>query len=317
LTATGAERYLQPRGSTVRYAIVGGTGMIGTRLAAVLRGRGDRVWILTRKSPRGADELQWDPNRGIPQVATLEGLDAVFNLVGESLAERPWTRGRRRLLLDSRIGATATLIDALAELDKPPAAFIGVSSLGIFGDRGDDVIDDDDPPGTGFLAELCVAWEQAHLAAEHMGSRTALLRMSVVLSPTGGAFPLMVRPFRYLGGWLGNGRQYAPWISIRDCVGALIHLADNPACSGVFNGSIPKPTRNKKWLQALGRVMRVPVVTHAPKWALRGALGELADALFLASIRAVPRKLTECDYPFVDTDAEETFRWLLEAHDAG
>ncbi|HHO50801.1 MAG TPA: TIGR01777 family protein [Deltaproteobacteria bacterium] len=288
--------------------------MIGTQLAERLRGRGDEVWILTRRSPRSEHEIQWDPSRGVQSPRLLEGVDALFNLVGEHLADRPWTKARRKLLVDSRVQATETLLGSLAELDAPPSAYVGVGSLGIFGDRGDAFIDDEDPPGSGFLADLCVAWEQAHLSAEEaLGARVSILRMSVVLSPTGGAFPLMVQPFRYVGGWLGNGRQYSPWISIRDCVGGLVHLAQCDRCSGGFNGTVPTPTPNKEWLRALGRVMHRPVVTHAPKWALRGALGELAESLFLASIRAVPRKLLETGYIFTDPDAEEMFRWLLPA----
>ena len=133
----------------------------------------------------------------------------------------------------------------------------------------------------------------------------------MVLGPHGGAFPLMVKPFRYVGGWLGNGKQYLSWISIRDTCGAILHLADTEGLSGCFNGSVPDPLRNKDWCRALGRVMHVPVVTHAPKWALRGALGELADGIFLASVRVRPTKLLLSGYQFIDPDPEPTFRWLL------
>lgn len=289
--------------------------MIGTWLARRLRERGDEVRVLTRRSPRSEDQIQWDPVRGVAQPKLLEGLDTVFHLAGAPLADRPWTTQRRKVLYDSRVRATETLLQALEELDRPPRTLVGVGGLGIFGDRGDEEIDDDDPPGSGFLSELCVAWEHANLAGENLGMRSAVLRMSVVLSPTGGAFPLMVRPFRLVGGWIGNGRQYTPWISVRDCVGALLHLADTPSCRGSFNGTVPAPTRNREWLEALGRVMQVPVVTHAPKWALRGALGELADGLLIASMRAVPRKLSESGYAFVDAEAEATFRWLIEELD--
>jgi hypothetical protein len=137
----------------------------------------------------------------------------------------------------------------------------------------------------------------------------------MAISPTGGAFPLLVQPFHYVGGWLGNGQQYMSWLSIRDCVHALMHLADNPDTSGCYNGSVPDPVRNKEWCQALGRVMNRPVVTHAPKWALRGALGELADGIFLASVRARPRRLLESGFEFRDPMIEPTFRWLLEEMD--
>jgi uncharacterized protein (TIGR01777 family) len=284
--------------------------MIGTWLARDLRARGDSVLVVTRRAPTGPDEVQWDPGKGIPGFRQLEGLDAVVNLTGAPIATRPWTRQRRRVLFDSRVRATETLIGALGSLSRPPPVYVGVGSLGIFGERGDALVDDDDPPGTGFLADLCVAWERAHAESASLGARSSVLRMSVVLSPTGGAFPLMLQPFRYVGGWLGHGRQYTPWISIRDAVGAFVHLADHAECRGPFNGSVPDPPQNKAWLKALGRVMHRPVVTHAPRWALRGALGELANSLLIASIRAVPRKLLATGYQFRDTDEEETFRWL-------
>lgn len=287
--------------------------MIGSHLAAGLRDRGDEVIILTHRAPSEPDEVRWDPVRGVQQLARLEGIDAVVNLTGAALAKRPWTRARREELRTSRVDATEGLLRSLSRLDAPPGVFVGVSSLGLFGDRGDDVVDDDDPPGQGWFAELCAAWEAVHLRAEEeLGARAAVLRMSVVLSPTGGAFPLMVRPFRYVGGWLGNGRQFTPWISIRDAVRGLIHLVDHPGCKGGFNGTVPDPMRNKEWCRALGRAMHTPVVTHAPKWALRGALGDLADSLFLASVRAVPRKLQESGFQFMDTDAEKTFTWLID-----
>ena len=285
--------------------------MLGTWLTQRLRGRGDEVFVITRRAPRDEHEIQWDPTKGISQVRALDRLDGVFNLGGAPLADRPWTKQRRRVLFDSRVRSTETLIGSLSQLDAPPKVFVGVSSLGIFGDRGDDILADDEPPGAGFLAEMCVAWEHAQLSADTIGCRSALLRMSVVLSTTGGAFPLMVAPFRYLGGWLGHGRQYTPWISVDDAIGAMIHLADHDQCKGAFNGTVPDPTHNKEWLKALGRVMQRPVVTHAPRWLLRGALGELADSLLIASIRAVPRNLLASGYVFVDTDAEETFRKLI------
>ena len=297
---------------SLKYGVVGGTGMIGTALADVLRGRGDEVVIITRRTPTTDEEVQWDPTRRVYGLDKLEGLDAIFNLAGAPIATRPWTRARRRVLWDSRVQATEVLIESLARLDTPPRVYVGVGGLGIIGDQGDLEIGDDAPPGSGFLAELCIAWESAHMSSENLGSRAAVLRMALVLSPSGGVFPLMVRPFRYVGGWMGNGRQYTSWISIRDCVGALIHLADTPSCVGYFNGTVPEPIQNRAWCQALGRVMRRPVVTHAPKWAMRGALGELADELFLASLRCVPTKLLQSGYVFQDSDVEQTFEWLID-----
>jgi uncharacterized protein (TIGR01777 family) len=287
--------------------------MIGSWLARVLRDRGDEVLIVTRGRPRRADHVQWDPLKRVHDVDRLDGLDAVVNLTGAPIADRPWTRQRRKELWESRVEATNTLLDALASRTRPPKVLVGAGGLGYFGDRGDVVLDEGMAPGSGFLAELSQAWEQAQLdAVKRLGARAAVLRMSIVLSPTGGAFPLMVKPFRVgLGGWLGNGRQYTSWISIRDTVGAFQHLLDHPGAQGPFNGTIPDPTPNKEWLKALGHVLHRPVITHAPKWALRGAFGELAEDLFLASVRAIPRKLVEQGYVFQDPTAESTFPWLL------
>lgn len=291
--------------------------MIGTWLTDSLRERGAEVQILTRQKPRRADLIQWEPGKKVHEVERLEGTDVVFNLTGAPIADRPWTKGRREELWDSRVEATDTLLEALASLDEPPSVFIGAGGLGYYGDRGDEFLDESEGPGSGFLADLSQAWEQAHLrSADVLGCRAAVLRMSIVLSPTGGVFPLMVKPFRFgIGGWLGTGQQYTPWVSIRDAVGAFEHLMDTEGCEGPFNGTIPEPTTNKEWLKALGRAVHRPVLTHAPKWALRGALGELADDLLIASVRAVPKKLLDTGYEFVDTDAEETFGWLLSELD--
>lgn len=298
----------------MRAVITGGTGMIGTALAEALRARGDEVTILTR-GDAGEGRIQWDPARSVPQPRRLAGTDVVFNLTGAPLATRPWTRARRTILTNSRVQATETLIRSLAKLDDPPPVFIGVGHLGLFGDRGTNWIDDDDPPGSGYLAELAVAWEAAHLdAADVLASRAAVLRLSIVLSADGGALPPMLTPFRHgFGGWLGDGKQYTAWASLEDTVRALIHLADTEGCAGGFNCSVPDPVRNADWCMALGRALDKPVRTHAPKWALRGALGELADAVLLASTRARPRKLLESGFTFEDDEVDEVFRRAVSA----
>jgi uncharacterized protein (TIGR01777 family) len=292
--------------------------MIGVWLAHALRSRGDEVLIITRRKEESEGDVHWNPEKGIDGLSRLEGIDTVVHLAGAPIADRPWTHSRRKILRSSRIASAHVLQDALSRLSAPPTLYVGAGGLGRFGDRGDDIIDDDADPGSGFLADLATDWEAAHFKAVDLGCRVAVLRMSIVLSPTGGAFPLMVKPFRLgIGGWLGNGRQYTSWISVRDAVGALLFLLDNPACSGSYNGCTPEPCRNKAWFKALGRALNRPVLTHAPKWALRGALGDLADDLFLASLRPVPRKLLQAGYSFQDPDIEQTFRWMIEEMDRG
>lgn len=299
----------------MRVVLIGGSGMIGTWLANTLRDRGDEVVTVSRFQPQSDDELGWTMSRGIADVRRLEGFDAVVNLTGAPIADRPWTKMRRRNLRESRIDATHVLLQSLARLDKPPKVYVGIGHLSYYGDRGETILDESDDIGEGFLADLSRDWEQAHLSAtDVLGARSAVLRMAVSLSPTGGVFPLMMQPFRVgLGGWLGTGKQFLPWISIRDTVAAICFLLDRDGLSGVFNGCVPEPTRQKEWAKALGRALDRPVVRNAPRWALRGAFGELADTFFLASIRAVPRKLQQAGFRFQDTDAEATFRWLVPA----
>lgn len=292
--------------------------MIGTWLAASLRDRGDEVFIVSRQRPKGPDYIRWDAHKGIHELDRMEGLDAVVNLAGEPIAARPWTTVRRRKLWESRVDATGVLLRSLGRLDAPPKTFVGVGSLGWYGDQGERVLTEDSGGGHGFLAELATAWEDSQLRATRVLScRTAVLRLAIVLSPTGGAFPLMIKPFRIgVGGWLGHGRQFTPWTTIRDTGAAFQLLLDDDTATGVFNGTVPEPTRNKDWLKALGRATGKPVFTHAPRWALRGALGELAESLFIASVRVVPEKLVAHGFTFVDPEPEAAFRWLVSELDA-
>lgn len=289
--------------------------MLGSILAEHLRARGDEVWILTRGEPKEEHQVQWDATKGVQGLARLEGLDSFYNLTGAPIADRPWTKNRRQVLRESRIDATEVVLGSLAKLERPPPVYVGAGGLGLFGDQGDDVLEDDASHGEGFLAELSRDWEAAHLAAaDTIGARTSVMRMSIVLSERGGAFPLMVTPFRYgVGGWLGNGQQYTAWVSARDAVAAFVFVAESPDLAGGFNLTVPEPVRNKEWCKALGRALHRPVMTHAPRWALRGALGDLANDLFLASVRAVPRRLLDAGFTFQDDEAEATFARLVAA----
>jgi hypothetical protein len=297
----------------LRVVLLGGTGMLGSWLRRELRDRGDEVLVVTRREATDKDELSWTPSRGIADVRRLEGFDVVFNLTGAPIADRPWTRQRRHVLRESRVEAARILLASLSRLEQRPRTYIGIGHLGFYGDRRDEILDESTTRGEGFLADLAAEWENAHFAAKDtLGARTAVLRLAVSLSPTGGVFPLMVQPFRVgLGGWLGDGRQYLPWTDIRDVTRAMRFLADHEGTHGVYNGGVPEPTRQKEWARALGRAMERTVQTNAPRWALRGAFGELADDLFLASIRAVPKRLLQAGFRFEHADPEATFRWLV------
>lgn len=284
----------------MRVLISGGSGLIGGVLAESLRSRGDEVWILTREERDEEGWIHWNTSKGIVPLRTAEGMDAIVHLVGAPLAARAWTPRRRALLRESRIRSTEVIGASLARLDAPPRHWVGVGTLGLFGHRGASWIDDDDAPGEGFLADLGREWEEVqHSAAREVGARSAVLRMGVVLSARGGVVPPLLTPFRYgFGGWLGDGEQYTPWLAMDDAVGALTHLLDHEGCEGGFNGNVPEPVVLREWCEAFGQAVGKKVRGPAPTWAVRGALGELADALILSSLRARPRKLLESGYRF-------------------
>lgn len=297
----------------MRVLLVGGTGFLGRLLQRALAARGDEPWVLTRQPVRGPGQLRWDPSRGFADPASVPDFDAVVNLAGAPIADRPWTRARRKVLWESRVDVTASLVAALASRPSPPRVYLGASSLGYFGDRGDDWLDEEAPVGTGFLAELSQAWEEQHAASERaLGCRPVWLRMTVVLSNEGGAFPLLVRPFQLaLGGWLGDGRQFTSWIGDADAVAAWLWALDRETARGPLHATVPSPIPNYDWVKALGRALHRPVLTKAPKWALRGALGELADDLYLASIRARPAALERAGFAFQEPEVDDVFRRLV------
>ncbi len=293
--------------------------MIGTALSAELETRGHDVIVLTRGRLRAPNQVKWDLARGVHDLGRLEGIEAVFNLTGAPIATRPWTKGRRAELFRSRVDATAALTGSLQQVGVQLKAFIGPGGLGYFGDRGNEVLHDDAAPGEGFLAELDQAWEKAHLdAAAALKCRGAVLRMALVLDPFHQVFPLMLQPFKLgIGGWLGDGEQYLPFITTQDCVGAFVHILENEAASGAMNGAVPQTPTNREWSEALAFVLGRKLRARAPEWALRGAFGEFADSLFLASVRAVPTKLTDTGYVFANPDSQTAFRWLVDQRQKG
>ncbi|MBN2799128.1 MAG: TIGR01777 family oxidoreductase [Deltaproteobacteria bacterium] len=303
----------------MRVAITGGTGFIGAALTQHLRDRGDEVLVLTRRATARQGELRWAPDRPLPPLRELEGLDAVVNLAGAPIATRPWTQRRRGILRASRLQVTEHLLGALSELRAPPRAFVGISGLWRYGDRGDDVLTEvDDRVAGGFLAQLAVDWEDTQLQAERLGARVAVLRLAMVLGAQGGVLPLMIKPFQVgIGGWLGDGTQYIPWISLRDTVRALVLLLDEPSATGVFNGTAPAPCTNKTFFSALGAALGQSVSLQAPSWVLRGAFGCMAEELLLASTRAAPEALLNAGFTFRDGEIRGTMRGLLDQHSGG
>ncbi|MGH2688607.1 MAG: TIGR01777 family oxidoreductase, partial [Actinomycetota bacterium] len=265
--------------------VAGSSGLIGTALVAALEAEGTSVVRLLRPgSPPADNGAAWDPDAGTIDAAALEGADAVVNVAGAGVGDHRWTDAHKAAVLRSRVGTTALLAETLPTLSHPPAVFVSGSASGYYGDRGDDILDEDSGPGAGFLADVCRRWEGAAQPAAGAGIRTVQIRSGIVLSGAGGALGRLLLPFRLgLGGRIGSGRQWWSWISIHDEVDAIRHVIRTPGLSGPVNLTSPTPVRNDEFVATLGRVLRRPAFLPVPRFALRAALGDFADEGLLAS----------------------------------
>jgi uncharacterized protein (TIGR01777 family) len=287
----------------MRVMIAGSSGLIGTSLVPHLRHSGHEVLRLVRRAPRAPDERGWDPPAGRLQDGALNGVDAVINLCGVGIGDRRWSGARKQALKDSRVEPTEVLAAAVAAHQVP--TLINASGINYYGDTGDREVDETAPRGRGFLAELCEDWEAATAAAQPT-SRVVRLRSGAVLSASGGLLGRLRPVFRLmLGGRIGTGRQYLPWISLDDEVGAIAFLLEHPEVSGPVNLVGPDPVTNAQFTDALGRTLGRPTPLPVPAVALKAVLGEAANELVLTGPRAVPAVLQRTGYQFLHTTVTE------------
>jgi uncharacterized protein len=305
----------------MRVLISGSTGMVGSALSGALRQQGYEVAGLIRPSTRiassGAESsgssqvVHWDPATGALD-GNADGADAIVHLAGASIADGRWTTERKRLLGDSRITATHALIDALKRLQRPPRVFVAASAIGFYGDRGDEELTESSAAGEGFLADLTRQWEEESMRASEFGARVVLLRIGIVLDHSGGALPRMVLPFRFgAGGQLGSGRQWMSWVVLGDLVSMIQYALVTDSLNGPVNAVSPHPVRNAEFTKVLARVLHRPAFFPAPGFALRLALGEMADALLLSSQKVLPKKLAGLGYRFAFPEMETALRSVL------
>lgn len=295
---------------THTVAITGATGLIGSALVSHLRSAGHRVRRLVRGAVKEPGDIRWDPARGELDVALLEGCTAVINLAGASIAQR-WTREHRQAILDSRLKSTALLASTMSRMSAKPQVLLSGSAIGIYGDRGDETVDERSAPGSGFLAEVSQGWEASAEPAVAAGIRVAYLRTGIVLSPHGGALEKMLTPFRLgLGGPMGGGRQWMSWITLDDHVRAMTHLLTS-SVAGPVNLVAPVPVTNAQFAELLGEVLHRPAVLPLPRFALEMLFGEMADGTILAGQRVRPRVLQESGFQFRHAELREALRSLL------
>lgn len=304
----------QPR----TVVISGASGLIGSALARALEADGVRVVRLVRRAAANHDEIAWHPDRGEIDRAALdavmqESVDAVVHLSGENLAQR-WTTRVKREIRASRVDSTALLARALAASSRAPRVLLSGSAVGIYGDRGDELLTESSAPGTGFLADVCREWEAATSPASSAGIRVVHLRTGLALSRDGGVLAEMLLPFRLgLGGPLGDGQQWMSWIALADHVRAMRFLIGAEEVSGAVNVVAPAPVRQRDYARALARALRRPSLLRAPRFALKLAFGDMADEALLASQRAQPERLTRAGFSFEFRDLEQALGAALGA----
>jgi uncharacterized protein (TIGR01777 family) len=302
----------------MKVVIAGGTGFLGRPLADALRGDGHHVTLLTRQStptaPPGMRAVHWTPDGSTGAwAAELDGAGAANNLAGESIAGHRWTAAQKRRILDSRVQATRSLAQAIARAVVPPPVFVSGSAVGYYGPRGDDVVTEDTPAGTDFLAGVAVQWETEAMRAARDSTRIVWVRTGLVLDRDGGALPQMLPPFRLgLGGRLGSGRQYWPWIHRQDWIDLVRFALETPDAKGPINATAPHPVTNADFTQALARALKRPALVPAPAFALRLLLGEMADALLLSGQRAVPAKAERLGFTFTFKHLDDALRAIFE-----
>ena len=294
-------------------AITGGSGLVDQALTHFLTTGGHRVIQLVRDKRRVAsDAVFWNPATGDIDTDGLAIADAVVHLAGTGIAGGRWTESRKRSIWESRVKGTQLIAQTIAKLSGGPQTLISASAVGYYGRRGEELLEEGAPPGSGFLAEVCQAWEDATKPAEHAGRRVALLRTGLALSPAGGALGQMLLPFKMgLGGRLGSGKQYMSWIDLDDLVGLIHHALYTNALSGPMNATAPNPVTNSVFSAALGRMLGRPAVLPVPSVAVKAVFGQLGTEALLSGQRVLPRKAADSGFHFFYDSVEESLRFQL------
>jgi len=293
-------------------ALSGASGLLGSALRPALTTAGWQVRPLVRRTAHPG-EIRWDPAAGTLDTTALAGVRAAVHLAGEPIAEGRWTDARKARIRSSRILGTRLLSESLARLPQRPDVLVSASAIGIYGDRGDELLNEDSPLGSDFLAEVGKEWEAATAPAAAAGIRVVHLRFGIILARDGGALPRMVRPFLLgAGGPIGSGRQWMSWITLDDAVRIVLEVLQNPDAIGPFNAVAPEPVRNADFAARLGEVLHRPALIPVPALALRLLFGEMADAALLSSQRVLPARLGALGFEFRHPTLAGALRAVLD-----
>ena len=304
----------------MRIVIAGATGLIGRRLTSDLLGNGHEVLALTRTAQRArglldhrAEIAEWDTQNLAGWAAHLDGADGVVNLAGESIAAGRWTESKKSEMIDSRLRTRSVIQKAIAAANRKPQVTVQASAVGYYGDRGEELLDEDSSGGDGFLANLARRWEGEDQREAQADLRLVTVRIGLVLSADGGILPRLVRPYRlFAGGTLGSGQRWFSWIHIADVAASIRYLIENPDCHGVYNLTSPNSMLMAEFSRLLGRILQRPSWISVPAVLLRMVFGEMADEALLSGQRVAPKRLLAAGYRFLFADPETALRQILE-----
>ena len=299
----------------MKILISGASGLVGTHLIPVLEAKDHEIYSLVRKTPKNEREIQWDAGKGFSEKeqARLENFDAVVHLAGDNVASENWSQDKKRRIRESRSTGTRVLVEALKKTSNPPETFVSASASGFYGDRKDEVLTEESTKGEGFLPDVCDEWERETRRAEEFGARVVSLRIGVVLSKDGGALDKMLTPFKMgVGGVVGSGKQWMPWIALDDLVNVIVFALDNAELKGAVNTISPGIVTNEGFTKALGAALSRPTILPIPEFAIRLLYGEMGETLLLQGQRMIPEKLQNAGFEFQYPKLEDALKHVLK-----